>query len=221
MLLLLHGVAISASRAKLVQLKEKFDQNNIVVFEKGSDPKDIIAAVMTPTLLSEDQLIILENPEDLDLDSSIINHQSSIIIWFDKELSEKSKILQFIKENKGEILYFPPEKELTIFPFLDLLAARDPKAYLELKNLQKTHEKFSDNQYLITMILYQLRNLISLSKTAPPFVRQKLEKQRRNFTRDELVNLYKYVLETDFKIKSGLIENPQAEFLMVNKFIKS
>ncbi len=217
MLLLLHGVATNASRSKLLNIRQKFDQSNVLVFEKSADVQSILASIATPSLLSNEQLIILENPPE-DLELSLVSSNLSLVIWFDKELSEKSKMLQFIKENKGEIFYFPPEKELTIFPFLDLLANRNPKAFLELKNLQKTHEKFSDNQYLFTMVFYLLRSLITTPKTAPSFVKQKLEKQRKNFTQEELVNLYRFILETDYKIKSGLIENPQAQFLIVNKF---
>lgn len=219
MLLVLHGPAISASRSKLLSIKQKFDPSNVVTFEKESDPKVVMATLMTPGLLDAEQLIILENPsEDLDLGSSILNPQSSIIIWFDHEVAEKKPVMERVKRN-GQVLYFPPEKELTIFPFLDLLADKSPKAYLELNNLQKTHEKFSDNQYLFTMVFYLLRSLVTTPRLAPSFVKQKLEKQRENFAAEELIDLYRFMLGTDYKIKTGLIDNTQAQFLLINKFI--
>ena len=216
-LVLLHGPARVASRKKLLDLKQKFDPNNVVVFEEGSNIKDIADNLVSTSLFSDERLVILENPdENLTFDSY---DSLTLVLWFDHEVGEKKPIMEMAKKEKGEIIYFPEGREISVFPFLDLLATRSPKAYLELNNLQKTHEKFSDNQYLITMILYQLRNLVTPSKTAPGFVKQKLEKQRKNFTTEELVNLYKFVLDSDYKIKSGLMDNSQAEFLIVNRFI--
>ncbi|MBI2338144.1 hypothetical protein HYU95_03075 [Candidatus Daviesbacteria bacterium] len=69
------------------------------------------------------------------------------------------------------------------------------------------------------MSFYLLRNLAVTSKKAPQFVKDKLQRQRKNFSLEKVISLYKEVLEIDFKIKSGLLEKPQAEFLLVNKFL--
>ncbi|QQG43704.1 MAG: hypothetical protein HYW45_01645 [Candidatus Daviesbacteria bacterium] len=226
--LLLHGPAQISSRSKLLNLKKDFESSGIVTFPTGSNLPDILGAISTPSLLSNNQLIILENPpEDLVFNSSLFpDHlpkgelRSSLILWFDHEVSTKKPILEEVKKNKGQILFFPAEKEASIFPFLDLLASRDKKAFVEISRLQKTHEKFSDLQYLMTMIFYLLRTLLITPANAAPFVRQKLDKQRKNFSQDELKNLYKFVLVTDFKIKSGLLDLKQAEFLLINKFAR-
>lgn len=213
---LLHGPATSASRQKLLSIKNGFEQANVMVFEKGADPQTILASLMTPSLLSERQLIILENPpEDLQFPLILDTNPLSLILWFDHEVGEKKPVMVWAKEH-GQILYFPPEKEVSIFPFLDSLGSRDKKAYLELDKLKKSG---ADTQYLITMILYQLRSLLVTKKDAKAFVKEKAIKQRKNFTPEELVSFYKFVLETDFKIKSGLMDSSQAEFILVNKFI--
>ena len=62
---LLHGPAKLSSRAQLINLKAKFDSNNVMVFEEGSDLEAIMGSLMTPMLLSEEQLVILENPPRL------------------------------------------------------------------------------------------------------------------------------------------------------------
>lgn len=215
-LVLLHGLAIEASRQKLLSLKSKFSSSNTL---QSSNVSEILASLMTMPLIAEERAIILENPaDDLPLNKLSDAMDLTLIFWFDKELSEKSAILNFVK-NKGEVLYFPLEKESSIFPFLDLLASKNPKAFLELKKLQTTHEKFSDMQYLITMIFYLLRSLAVTPKNAPPFVKQKLEKQRKNFTSQDIKNLYRFIIESDFKIKSGFLDNTHAEFLVVNKFL--
>ncbi len=217
---LLHGSAQISSRSKLLELKKDFDISDIVTFSEGSNLQDILGTISTPSLLSTNQLIILENPPE-DLDLPLANDNLSLVLWFDHEVSVKKPILETVKKNKGELLFFPAEKEASIFPFLDLLGSRDKKAFIELAKLQKTHEKFSDMQYLLTMIFYLLRSLLITPTNAAPFVRQKLDKQRKNFSKEELENLYRATLETDFKIKSGLLDLKQAEFQLINNFVTS
>lgn len=213
----LHGPAINVSREKLIALKSKFNSQNIQVFDSGSNLKDVMGNLMTLPLIPEPRLIILENiGEDLPLDKLSDSDDLTLIFWFEKELGEKSNILKFVKNNKGEILNFPEGKELSVFPFLDNLGNKDKKAWLELEKLKKGG---ADTQYLITMILYLLRSLVAPNKNAPSFVKEKIARQQRNFPENSVKDLYRFVLETDFKIKSGLIEKDQAEFLIINKFI--
>lgn len=215
-LLLLHGGAKTASRKKLIELKQKFDQNNVVVFEQGADLQTILDSLSTPSLFSDERLIILENPPEdfpiLTLDSS----NSTLVFWFDHEVNSKKSILDWMKKIKEEVLFFPENKEVSVFPFLDYLAAKDKKAILELNKLKMAG---FDIQYFITMVFYLLRNLVATPKNAPQFVKDKLIRQRKNFDKDKIISLYKEILEIDFKIKSGNLEKSQAEFLLVNKFI--
>ena len=215
-LLLLHGLAISSSRARLISIKQKFNTNNVITFEIGVSIQDVLGSLMTLSLLSDERLIVLENPPEDFTDYTLYPIPYTLIFWFDHEVSEKKPIMEWVKKSKGEILFFPESKEVSVFPFLDHLAYGDKKAFLELDRLKKAG---FDVHYFTTMIFYLLRNLAATPKTAPQFVRQKLERQRKNFTPDRVTKLYKYVLEIDFKLKSGLLEKEQAEFLLVNKFL--
>lgn len=207
-LLLLHGPAKTASRKKLVEIKQKFDTNNVVVFEEGSDLQTILGSLVTPSLFSDSQLIILENPpEDFTFDSFDLSDSLTLILWFDHEVNQKKL--------KGEVLFFPEAKEVSVFPFLDYLAAKDKKAFLEADKLKKGG---FDIQYFITMVFYLLRNLIVTPKSAPAFVKDKLQRQRKNFNMDQITKVYRDILEIDFKIKSGLLEKDQAEFSLINLF---
>ena len=222
-LLLLHGPAITSSRKKLLEIKGKFDPENVVIFEKDSDTSQIMDSLKTVPMFSEEQLIILENPpENLNYTQHPIPY--TLVLWFDHEISEKKPIMEWVKKSNGQILYFPESKEISIFPFLDYLGNRDKKAFLEMDNLKKAplRQGFagqgSDTQYIITMIFYLLRNLIYTPKTAKDFIKQKNARMRTNFSQEELVDLYEFVLDSDFKIKSGLLDEKVAEFLLVNLF---
>ena len=212
---ILHGPAISSSRGKLIEIKKKFDSSSVVSFDPSTSSGQIMAALQTVSMFSEERLIIAENPPDdfskLTLYPNPLpagRQANTLILWFDREIDPT-------KWPKAEVFFFPEAKETSVFPLLDKLAEKNDNAYLELDKLKKAEY---DSQYFITMIFYLLRSLIYLPKNAHPFVKQKMEKQRRNFSRDEIISLYKFVLETDFKIKKGLMETNQAEFLLVNKF---
>ena len=134
----------------------------------------------------------------------------TLVLWFDHEVD--------IKKWPGFApLFFPDAKAISVFPFLDYLAAKDKRAFLEIEKLKTAG---FDIHYLLTMAFYLLRSLAVTPKNAPDFVRKKLARQRTRFSMEDVKNLYKDLLEIDFKIKSGLLEQSQAEFLLVNKFLK-
>lgn len=222
---LLHGPALTSSRAKLISIKQKFDPNSVVTFEKGAEVSDIVDNLVSTSLFSDERLVIVENPpEDFALSSPSANlafggtldsSDLTLLLWFDHEIGVKKAVLEWVKKEKGAVLFFPEAKEVSVFPFLDLLAYGDKKAFLEMDKLKKSG---FDIQYFITMIFYLLRSLAITPKTAPQFVKQKLERQRKRFNLEDIKNLYRDVIEIDFKIKSGLLETSQAEFLLVNRF---
>ncbi len=208
-LLLLHGPAIEASRRKLQELRKKFNPDSVLVFEKGEDAGVILANLQTVSIFDEERLVIAENPVD-SFKPPVADDQLrvTLVLWFDSAVDVK-------KWPGFEILFFPESKEVSVFHFLDYLVAKDTKAFLEAEKLKKAR---LDIHYFITMVFYLLRNLVVTPKTAPPFVRKKLADQRNRFSREEVVNLYKDILEIDFKLKSGFLEKDQAEFLLINKF---
>lgn len=216
-LLLLHGPGISSSRKKLIEIKQKFDTNSVVTFEKGVEISEILASLQTVSIFEEERLIVVENPsEDFVFDLSLITHHLSLILWFDHEVSKKG-ILEAAAKS-GQVLYFPESKELSVFPLLDYLANQDKKrAFLELDRLKKGF----DIHYFLAMCFYLLRSLLKTPKNAPQFVQDKLSRQRRNLNREKITSLYKDLIEIEFKIKCGLLELPQAEFLLVTKFTEN
>lgn len=213
-LLLLHGNA-KVSRERLIEEKNKFSLNDVTMVDGGISFKEIIGALSTIQMF-EERVFIVENPgADFILDSSFLTSTSSLILWFDHDVSKKP-ILEQVKKLNGQVVFFPEPKQVSVFPFLDLLAQKDKLSFVELNKLKLSG---CDIFYLITMVFYLLRSLAVTPKNAPPFVVQKLDKQRKNFNLEKVTRLYKEVIEIDFKLKKGLLEKDQAEFLLINKFI--
>lgn len=214
---LLHGPGIINSRAKLLSLKKDFDVQEVAVFEKDFDVDQALGSLATLPLFSKRRLIVLENPpEDISLDLSLITYHSPLIFWFDHEISPKSLLFELVKKYQGQILFFEEARETSVFPFLDCLASKDKKAFIELQELKRCG---FDIFYILTMTFYFLRNLVSTPKHAHEFVKKKLTKQRANFTLDKIKSLYQGNLEIEFKLKSGFLDQSQAEFLLINSFV--
>jgi len=132
-----------------------------------------------------------------------------------------------IKEEDIDLLV-KANLDANIFKTLDALAQRDKKTALWL--IHEHLERGDNEMYLLSMLAYQLRNLIrlkdliergepyySLSQKSGlhPYVVKKSSEQLRNFTLDDLKKIYRRLAEIDFKIKVGLTDGPTAIDLLV------
>ncbi len=203
-LIFLHGPAISASRAHLSRLKAGFNVDNILVLEKNTSIGSLILAVSNNSLFAQERLVIIENPgDDLALDNLVIPEEVSLVLWADHEVSQTKQVMKSIRALKGQITYYSEAKETSIFPLLDLLAARSNRAYIELAKIKQAG---FDLQYIIVMALYLLRKELKLSQS--------------HFSREEIIEFYRLILEIDFRFKSGLLDADEAEFELIKIFMK-
>lgn len=202
-LVLLHGPAISASRAHLLRVRMSFSADDVLVLEKGVTSTELASALANTSLFAQERLMVIENPGD-DFIVTSTSDETTLIIWLDHEASETKPIIKSVRALKGQVINYPESKEASIFPLLDLLAAHSNKAHAELTKIRQAGFGL---QYIIVMILYLLRKELKL--------------KGRHFSREQIIDLYKQVLEVDFKIKSGLLDEDQAQFELVGMFIQT
>lgn len=118
--------------------------------------------------------------------------------------------------------------DVNIFKTLDALASRNKKIALKL-----LHEHLSEGEnpiYLLTMFIYQMRNLIRLKDLVErgtpyqalaqktklhPFVIKKSWPSLQKFSLDQLKKIYQRLLEIDLGIKTGRFDGPTALDLLV------
>lgn len=212
-LILLHGNFQIAVLQKAAQIKKEFDPLSISEIADSGPGFNL----SSPSLFSEKRLVILENP-DIKVVEKIIEEKSidlTILIKFSKHLEKSSAVLKKILENKGEVFNFEESAQISIFPFLDMLGTKNRNAF---KEFEKNYSQYG-GQYLITMLAYFLRRMIQRSKTSSDFMSQKIESQKRNFNQERIKSLYSEIIETDFKIKQGLIEEKLGVTLLVQKIL--
>lgn len=220
-IIILHGDGLSAISQKISQIKKDFDPVSTTSFsgkELGFD--EALVKFSTPGLFSEKRLVILEDFDltggKVDLDKLPEEKELTVVLKASKELTQASVLLKQAKKLEAKIFLLRVQDEKSIFPFLDALAERkDVEAY---SLFEKNYDAYG-SQYLLTMIFYLLRKFVLKPKNLPGFVLQKMERHKRNFSQEKIKGIYLKVLETDFKIKSGLLEERMGMTLLIERIL--
>lgn len=217
-LIVLHGLGEVALLNKLSSIKEKFDSTEIVELDgKQISFNQAQATIKTPLLFTNDRLIIMENfPETVDL--KLINIEDlglTLVLKYSKTLTATSPIVKLANQLKGQILGFNEENESLIFPLLDLLIAKKP---LALVLFEKSYLKYG-GQYIFVMLIFMLRRLILPPKSTPEFALKKIAQDKARFPDELIAKYYREILLTDYKIKSGLLDEKLALNQLINIFL--
>lgn len=214
--IILYGPGEVSKRAHLLNIRRSFDKDSITeVDAKQVSFGGIRTLLQSNSLFSEKRLVIIEHlGEDVDLETLIVNDPALTVVIFSGTLLATRTLLKSAAKIKAQILNFEGEKEISAFPFLDALIEKRPQALVELKKLEEEYGQM----YVITMIYYLFRrNLLPLPKS--DFLQKKIVSQKRIYQNKDFGTLYKLTLETEYKIKSGLIDPSAALGVLVQKII--
>jgi DNA polymerase-3 subunit delta len=100
-----------------------------------------------------------------------------------------------------------PEIDLNIFDMVDALGQKNKVRVINLFNQHL--EKGGDEFYLLSMFIYQIRNLLRIKSTPiskldlHPFVIRKTQYQVKNFTFEELKKIYYQLMTIELEAKTG------------------
>ncbi len=212
-----HGSGLTAISNAISKIKATFPPEAISEINgKNSSIDQAIMNVSTPGLFAEKRLLILENyTEKVDVSDLKDDSSTTVVFRFNKQLPATSVFLKSVKKLPSQIQEFSEADEISIFPFLDLLGEKKSAAFGQF---EKVYAEYG-GQYILTMLYYFYRRTIVIPKKTPSFALQKLERQKRNFPLQKLTELYSYTLETDFKIKSGFVEDKLGLTMVVEKIL--
>jgi len=211
MLYLLHGENVSASREALVELKKNYSSDSVSVFDaKKFDENEFIRICQTPSMLSDRRLIVIEGKlqklSTLNSQLSTLSPTTDLVFWLGEELKSSDKLFKQVKELGGQIRNFREIVPKHVFGFLDALGYKNKKkAFLELHRLLDQGES---PVYLLTMITWQVRNLLKVQsakgkvQNMHPFVLRKIRTQLKNFGEDDLVSIFRKILEAEIALKT-------------------
>ncbi len=217
-IILFHGNGLTAISRAVSQFRSKFDSLAISDFNgKNQSFEQVLMALGTIDLFSNARLVILENfSEKTDLSLIQTDDKTTVLIRSQKALGAASILLKSAKSIGAQIQEFSEADEISIFPFLDLLGDKKQLAYVQL---EKVYVEYG-SQYILTMLYYFYRRMLVIPKKTPSFALQKLERQKQNFSKEIIQQLYQFTLEIDFKIKSGLIDEKIGLLLIIERILK-
>jgi DNA polymerase III delta subunit len=203
---------------KIMELKKSFAREAITEIDGKNTPiEQIIVQLSSTSLFSEKRLVILDNADEkIDLKLLPENEDVTLVFRFPKVLPASSRLLKQAAGFKVKVHQITEQEEASIFPLIDLLADKNPRAISEVDYRIDEH----GGQYILTMIFYMLRRMVQKNNKLPSFVQRKIESQKRNFPLEKIKELYRDVLETDFKIKSGKIDERLGLTLLFEKIIR-
>lgn len=202
-----YGPGQVAKNNKISEIKKEFDPLSIVEVND-------LSQIETASLFSEKRLAIVEDLADLDISKLPEDDNLTLIIKLSKRLPSNSTILKNLPKG-ATVVPFEEAEETSIFPLVDFLSEKNPKA---LSELEKYLNEWG-SQYVLTMMAYSLRRFIQRNKNLPPFVLKKIESQKRNFSLSRTSDLYRAIIETDYKIKQGLLDEKVGVFMLAEKFL--
>lgn len=210
-MIIIHGDNQTASRSHLENLRRKYEE---IINLNGKNLKleDLIQACESNSIFSTSKLIVVENissNKNKEIFKYLQNSNSeNLVVWENKELGKRD--LNEFGSNVQIVLYKLP---IQIFKFIDLIISKNKKQALAL------YQQISAD-YPAEMIIYflikQYRYLILLksgSKEGPSDFKKmqswqiaKLTQSANLYTLDELIRIYKKLLEISYKDKNGLTE---------------
>jgi len=214
MLYLLHGENVSASRDALIELKNNYSPDSISVFDaKKFDADEFKRAYETPSLLSDSRLIVIEGkPPQPAMKQLGTSDTADLVFWLGEQLKPSNKLFKLVKELGGQIRAFKPAIPKHVFGFLDALGYKNKeKSFLELHRLLDQGES---PIYLLTMIVWQIRNLLKVKLSLDggpkpkmaPFVLRKAQGQVRSFEEEGLVGIFRNLLDAEIKLKTTQLD---------------
>lgn len=149
----------------------------------------------------------------------IENELKKLIIYKNGETIEKKDIENVCTANV----------DLNIFKTIEAISKKNKKEALKL--ISEHFEKGENEIKILSMIVYQFRVLLKIKSLLDekksffqiqkisrlhPFVIKKTLPIAKNFSQEDLKNIYKKILETDFSIKTGKVEPKLGIEILVN-----
>ncbi len=211
---LLYGPAEAAKREQLLKIKNQYNLDARVLIDlKRQNWDEVLLSLRSRSLFeTEKRLVIVENvPKSLDLNNLNLSDQNCEVILVTANLEAASLLLKSAQAKKIQIIKFDETMETSVFPFLDNLIEGKSQAFVELEKLLTEYSSI----YILTMIYYLLRR--NILPQSSPFMQKKVKSQLARINDSDLELFYKWSLETEFKIKSGLMEEKNGLFTLSQK----
>jgi DNA polymerase III delta subunit len=232
MIYIVHGNDYSKSRKLIINQQKKLTSN--IKIEKDLSeitPKGLFEAASSFDLFGNPPLVVVIIPTgrvtDFERYLKILKkvpRETTIILLAQDKLAKSNLFLKNAPDLKAKVALNQKPPMSNIFKFLDHLFMQNRKgAYQEL---EKLNEEETEPFFILSMILYGIRNLTHAKFVTDDFLKKsgyvkgKVIRQAENFTKDELVGLFELAYQTDKNIKTGKVQKEIALTQTVERILR-
>ncbi len=218
MIYIVHGDDYPKSRRLIINQQKKISSNIKIERDLSNlTPKELYEAACSFDLFGNPPLLVVTLPpgkvaeiKDYLKILKKIPKKTTVILLSEKKLGKTNRFIRSAPELKAKVIFNQKPSISNVFKFLDNLYIQNRKG--TYKELESLIEENAEAFFILSMILYGLRNLVHakfltgefLAKS--DFVKSKILKQAENFTREEVIGLFDFIYNTDKKIKTGQIQ---------------
>lgn len=149
--------------------------------------------------------------------------ETVLIVLCDRELGRTNAFYKNAEALQARVVLNTETQDSNVFKFVDALFMKNKLAAYD--ELEKLTQEGANTFYILSMILYGLRTITHAKYTTTEFskkssfVKNKSIVQMQNFSTQDIKDLYKFMYETDKKLKTGLINQEIALVYTIEKIL--
>ena len=229
MLFVIHSQNSSFVEEELRRVKKKFDTlEHIEHFAKDISPAKLLDITSTYDIFQNPPHIVVRfdktvEPEPYYEISTKIFKTSPTTFVFPYDLTQTHPFIKNVSKVKFEVRTMQSASFPKVFGFVDSVFQqnRDP-AYKQLNQLLL---EGTDQFYILSMVLYGLRNIYFAKFQSPEFFalkdysRNKALTQSKKYTEDVVLELFNYLYTIDKKVKTGIYSVEVGLSLVLEKIL--
>jgi len=233
MVYIVHGEDISKSRILIQNQQKKVGaQSRIEIEISEITPEGLFEKGCSNDLFGNPPFIVLDitNASRTNMEPYLekiikIPESTTIIILSGKPLPKTNIFIKNAEKIKARLNLNETKPQSNLFNFVDAVFYKQrEKAYLELSKLMK--DRVSPYE-ILSMMYYGLRTVAQAKTDSPsykklhPFVKGKAQTQSKNFTFEQIVNIYENFRKIDMKSKLSEIDEDMLIPLVIETVLNS
>lgn len=227
MLSLIYGTNQVAIRDFILKSAKEVKASTIKEYNLDDDAVGSVEATLQADIFGEAALNVVDVSKILKVQLEKLFDllkrypTACVILVSSKDLEVTSPLIKVVRAFKGKIIPATLARPKEVFRYLDdLFNKRESACY---KSLQKLLEVDNDPIYILVMLQYQLKNValakFGLSKKLPPFQVSTAQQQAKNFTEEQILDLYGLLYNYDVALKTGKIIPETVALLVTQKIL--
>lgn len=218
MIYIVHGDDYPKSRRLVINQQKKMAMGLKVEREAAEfSPRELYETACSFDIFGNPPFVVLNiphtkmaNAEEYIKVMTKIPKETVLIILCARELGRTNAFYKNAAKIRAKVVLNNQPEDSNIFKFVDSVYFKNKHTAYE--ELEKLTDDGADPFYILSMLLYGLRNLAHAKYNTAQFakkksfVREKALSQADRYDHHDIINLFDFMYQTDKKLKTGMID---------------